>query len=228
MPFTLAHPAVVVPLSAPTFERPSALGAVVGSMAPDFEYFVRLLAVRTISHDLSSGIPLLCVPSGLVLLWLFQHVVKRPMALLLPRALGRLLPHCNPINDARRAVQVGRSSPSLEKYRRGQPAIMVAKDIFKAMEKGRLPLGAAGRRHRVPARRRQCAQDRLREAGRQGSAGGHDLHRGRVLESAPGGDDAALSGRDGRARRARLRVESPYGVRGGAELRASSVTKSLR
>ncbi len=97
MPFTLAHPAVVVPL-AHRFPRHLVLSAlVVGSMSPDFEYFVSLRPVRTISHDLI-GIPLLCVPSGLMLLWLFEHVVKRPMALLLPRALRvRLLPYCDPI-----------------------------------------------------------------------------------------------------------------------------------
>src|SRR3954451_141750 len=97
MPFTPAHPAIVVPLARRwpgCFILPA---LVVGSMSPDFEYFVYLRPIRTIGHDLV-GIPLLCVPSGLALLWLFQRVMKRPMVLLLPRALRvRLLPHCDPI-----------------------------------------------------------------------------------------------------------------------------------
>jgi hypothetical protein len=90
MPFTLAHPAVVVPLArrAPRwFELPA---LVVGSMSPDFEYFVYLRPVRTIGHDLI-GIPLLCVPAGLLIYWLFEHVMKRPTVFLLPRGLRERL-----------------------------------------------------------------------------------------------------------------------------------------
>jgi hypothetical protein len=93
MPFTLAHPAVVVPL-ARWFVLPA---LVVGSMAPDFEYFVYLRPVRTIGHDLI-GIPLVCVPSGLLVVWCFENLLKRPMALLLPRAIRlRVLPSCDPL-----------------------------------------------------------------------------------------------------------------------------------
>jgi hypothetical protein len=97
MPFTPAHPAVVVPLARrwPGYFVLSAL--VVGSMAPDFEYFVYLSPVRTIGHDLV-GIPLLCVPTGLAVLWLFEIVLKKPIALLLPRQIReRLLPSCEPL-----------------------------------------------------------------------------------------------------------------------------------
>jgi hypothetical protein len=93
MPFTLAHPAVVVPLA--HWRRVFVLPAlVVGSMAPDFEYFVRLGPTRTIGHTLV-GIPLLCVPTGLVVLWVFEHVMKGPLVGLLPIwARRRLGPHC--------------------------------------------------------------------------------------------------------------------------------------
>jgi hypothetical protein len=93
MPFTLAHPAAVVPL-ARRFPQALPLSALtMGSMAPDFEYFVYLHPVRTISHDLA-GIPLLCIPSGLVLLWIFQHVMKRPLIELFPGHQRRRLSSC--------------------------------------------------------------------------------------------------------------------------------------
>jgi len=96
MPFTLAHPAIIVPLARanPKFWVLSAL--VVGSMAPDFEYFLFLRPVRTIGHDLI-GIPLLCIPSGLAVLWAFHCVMKRSLVLLLPGPLRRrLLGACGP------------------------------------------------------------------------------------------------------------------------------------
>jgi hypothetical protein len=97
MPFTLAHPAIVVPLARRFPASMMLSGLVVGSMSPDFEYFVALRPVRTISHDLA-GIPLLDVPSGLAVLVLFEYVMKRPMALLLPKEVrGRVLPSCKPL-----------------------------------------------------------------------------------------------------------------------------------
>jgi hypothetical protein len=66
-------------------------------MSPDFEYFIYLKTDRTISHHLS-GIALMCVPSGLLILWLFERVVKQPLILLLPRPLcDRLWPYAEPL-----------------------------------------------------------------------------------------------------------------------------------
>lgn len=93
MPFTLAHPAVVVPLwrLAPRNFVLSAL--VVGSMAPDFEYFVYLRPVRTIGHDFH-GVWLLCVPSGLLLLAIYEYVLKGPLIALFPASIRlRLAPY---------------------------------------------------------------------------------------------------------------------------------------
>jgi len=96
MPFTLAHPAVVVPLArlGPRVLVLSAL--VVGSMAPDFEYFVYLRPIRTIGHDFQ-GIWLQCVPAGLVCLAVFDLVLKHPLMQLLPDSIRlRLLPFETP------------------------------------------------------------------------------------------------------------------------------------
>ncbi|MGY1857478.1 DUF4184 family protein [Modestobacter sp. SYSU DS0290] len=94
MPFTLAHPAVVLPLLR-TPLVPSAL--VAGSVAPDLPYYASLQWLGgdynlTLTHELSSVLwldPLI----GLVLLAAFQVVVKRPLlALLPPAAAGRAVP----------------------------------------------------------------------------------------------------------------------------------------
>ena len=81
MPFTLSHPAAVVPLMRGPLV-PSAL--IVGSMAPDFSYFATLSARDGFSHTLP-GLFCFCVPAGLAVLWMFHALVKRPALELLPR-----------------------------------------------------------------------------------------------------------------------------------------------
>lgn len=84
MPFTLAHPAAVLPL-----RRYLPLSALVaGSLAPDFEYPLRLAAVSRFSHT-PGGILYFCVPVGLLSLWLFHRLIKRPAVLLLPECVRR-------------------------------------------------------------------------------------------------------------------------------------------
>jgi len=81
MPFTVSHAAAVIPLRRSRFFIFSAL--VVGSMAPDFEYFVCLSFSRGISHSWT-GLFTFCLPAGLVVLGLFHGLLKRPLLCLLP------------------------------------------------------------------------------------------------------------------------------------------------
>jgi len=82
MPFTLSHPAAVVPLT----KRGLVLSAlVVGSLAPDLPYFVPLLHQSGFSHT-PMGVLLFCLPAGLAALGLFHYWIKNPMLSLLPRA----------------------------------------------------------------------------------------------------------------------------------------------
>lgn len=101
MPFTFSHAAAVVPLR----KRGLVFSAlVVGSMAPDFEYFLRLQRTATISHTLP-GLFTFCLPAGLVALGLFHFLLKRPLLSLLPAShQQRLLPvtHDFPLLPARR------------------------------------------------------------------------------------------------------------------------------
>ncbi|MCZ2822611.1 DUF4184 family protein [Modestobacter sp. VKM Ac-2977] len=94
MPFTLAHPAVVLPLLR-TPLVPSAL--VAGAMAPDLPYYVSLQWIGgdynlTLTHEWSSVLwvdPII----GSVLLATFQLLLKGPLlALLPPSAGGRAAP----------------------------------------------------------------------------------------------------------------------------------------
>jgi len=96
MPYTLAHPAAAVPLrSIPWIGSRWVLSAlVIGSMVPDLGYSVRSLALTRAGHSLP-GIFYLCVPLGLVALWILHVLLKRPMVLLLPdRHRAALWPLC--------------------------------------------------------------------------------------------------------------------------------------
>ena len=84
MPYPFAHPAAVLPLARPLgrFGVPSALA--IGSIAPDFWYFVPLVE-RGESHSVA-GLAWFCLPLGLLLYALFHLFLKQPLiALLSPR-----------------------------------------------------------------------------------------------------------------------------------------------
>lgn len=88
MPFTLSHPAAVLSLH----KRGLVFSAlVVGSMSPDFEYLVHLQPRGHFSHS-AQGLFLFSLPLGLLVLWLFHNIWKKPVILLLPDSLqARLL-----------------------------------------------------------------------------------------------------------------------------------------
>ena len=87
VPFTLAHGAAALP-----FRRlPLVTSAlVVGTFAPDFEYFLRLAPNDRFGHTLL-GILVLTLPLALLVLWLFHAFVKRPVVTLLPESIQRRL-----------------------------------------------------------------------------------------------------------------------------------------
>ena len=92
MPFTLSHSAVVVPIAR---LRLSLSALVIGSMAPDFEYFLTLSGSDAIGHSIS-GIVLFCIPLGFLVLVLFYKFIKLPLISLCPNGLQkRLVPLSN-------------------------------------------------------------------------------------------------------------------------------------
>ena len=71
---------------------------VVGSLAPDFRYFLNLAPRGHIGHSFK-GIFIFCLPVGLAVLWIFQQVMKRPLISLAPRShQQRLVPLAEPFH----------------------------------------------------------------------------------------------------------------------------------
>lgn len=92
MPLTFSHPAAVLPLVLPLrkWSVPSAL--VIGSMTPDFAFFIPLGVTRMGSHSLA-GIVWFCLPLGLVTYLIFHLLLKFPIVSLLPDPISRRLSH---------------------------------------------------------------------------------------------------------------------------------------
>lgn len=86
MPFTLAHPAAVIPVSKLLGKRSSLSALAIGSMIPDIVYFLPLGVNGRVSHSLPALI-WFCLPVGLVVYLLFHAFIKRPAAALLPPAV---------------------------------------------------------------------------------------------------------------------------------------------
>lgn len=75
MPFTFSHPAIVLPLSCLPRKWISLTGLVIGSMTPDFEYFIRMKTQSEYSHTIG-GIFWFDLPLGIMLAYLFHHIVR--------------------------------------------------------------------------------------------------------------------------------------------------------
>lgn len=85
MPFTFAHAAAALP-----FRRTRLIfsAVVVGCMAPDFMYFIRLGPFGKIGHTFT-GLFVFDLPVGLVVLWLFHRYAKEPLWAWLPSAMRK-------------------------------------------------------------------------------------------------------------------------------------------
>lgn len=86
MPNPIAHPAASIPFTKAGLVF-SAL--VIGSISPDFGYFIPLPAAFFMYTP--AGVILFDVPVGFVLLWFFHTFVKWPVLSLLPQSLQRRL-----------------------------------------------------------------------------------------------------------------------------------------
>lgn len=83
MPFTFSHPAIVLPATYLPKKYYSLSGLIVGSMTPDFEYFIRMKDYSKYSHTWS-GLFWFDVPLGLALLFIFHNVVRNTLIEYLP------------------------------------------------------------------------------------------------------------------------------------------------
>jgi hypothetical protein len=82
MPLTCSHPAAILPFKRLT-PRPLNLAAlIIGSMSPDFGYFVGQRHLAKLAHY-PTGTVLICVPTGLLVLSIFW-LLRRDLCYLLP------------------------------------------------------------------------------------------------------------------------------------------------
>lgn len=78
MPFTFSHPAIILPLTYFPGKWFSLTGLVIGSLVPDFEYFLRMNLESNYSHTIG-GLFWFDLPLGLLLAFLFHKVVKQSL-----------------------------------------------------------------------------------------------------------------------------------------------------
>ncbi len=86
MPFTFSHPAIVLPANRMSSQFYSMTGLVIGSMTPDFEYFIRMNLGSIFSHTLH-GLFYFDLPIGLVLCFVFHDLVRDDLVNNLPAGL---------------------------------------------------------------------------------------------------------------------------------------------
>jgi hypothetical protein len=86
MPFTPAHPAIILPFLRSRYFSATAL--VAGSVTPDFEYFFKMGVNSFHSHTLA-GLIYFDVPVAVLLSFVFHLVVKRNLIMNLPVFLQR-------------------------------------------------------------------------------------------------------------------------------------------
>jgi hypothetical protein len=100
MPYTLSHPLAVVPLRRWCPERLNFAALVIGSMSPDFGYFVNQFPAAGFAHSIP-GTFLICIPTGLAVLGLF-YLLRRSLCYILPEphrdALTRLAKDRRPLS----------------------------------------------------------------------------------------------------------------------------------
>ncbi|WP_424244123.1 hypothetical protein Dip510_001315 [Elusimicrobium posterum] len=75
MPFTFAHPAAVLPAAWLPSRYVCMSALIVGTLTPDFEYYLRVRVMSVISHT-TGGLFWFCVPAGLLALFIFHNIVR--------------------------------------------------------------------------------------------------------------------------------------------------------
>ncbi|MNQ27391.1 hypothetical protein D3C85_406490 [compost metagenome] len=75
MPFTFSHPAIVLPLTFLPRKWFSLTGLVIGSLTPDFEYFLRMRIQSNYSHTIT-GLFWFDLPLGILLAFIFHNIVR--------------------------------------------------------------------------------------------------------------------------------------------------------
>ena len=86
MPFTFSHPAIILPLKYLPKNWFSLTGLIIGSLVPDFEYFIRMKVKSYYSHTLY-GIFWFDVPLAILLAFIFHNIIRNDLFINSPRIL---------------------------------------------------------------------------------------------------------------------------------------------
>lgn len=86
MPFTFSHPAIILPLRYLPKSWFSLTALIIGSLTPDFEYFLRMKVKSDYSHTLD-GIFWFDLPIALLLTFIFHNIVRNLLFQNLPEVI---------------------------------------------------------------------------------------------------------------------------------------------
>lgn len=92
LPFTFAHPAVILPFRRINKRYLSTTGLILGSMAPDFEYFIMLEPYQSIGHTFL-GLFLQAIPLCVLFAFIWYQLVMKELALHLPISIEKKRRH---------------------------------------------------------------------------------------------------------------------------------------
>ena len=90
MPLTISHPAIVLPAKYLPEKWISWTGLIVGSMTPDFEYFLRMKVESVYSHTWM-GTLWFDLPLGLLLTFVYHYIVRDSLICNSPRFIKKRL-----------------------------------------------------------------------------------------------------------------------------------------
>lgn len=95
MPFTFSHPAIILPFKYFPRKWFSMTALIIGSLTPDFEYFIRMKVQSIYSHTLF-GILWFDLPLTLLLAFIFHNIIRNDLVYNLPNTIqSRFYPFTN-------------------------------------------------------------------------------------------------------------------------------------
>ncbi|WP_417444967.1 DUF4184 family protein [Joostella sp.] len=97
MPFTFSHPAIVLPLNYLPKKWISLTGLIIGSLTPDFEYFLRMRIKSNYSHTFD-GLFWFDLPLGILLAFIFHNIIRNSLFDNLPIFLKSRFLHLKQFN----------------------------------------------------------------------------------------------------------------------------------
>lgn len=97
MGFTFSHPALILPVRYLPRKIYSLNGLIVGSMIPDFEYFIRLDNISTFGHTFT-GLFLFDLPAALFVLIIYHQIIRPTLVKNLPSFLKSRLANFSTFN----------------------------------------------------------------------------------------------------------------------------------